>query len=114
MDLDRTTEAAGTGAQGAAARIAGGVLLLVLAGITALFLPFLVMASDNCSEGDGRLICSAGWQQVVGTVPHLAGLLAGGLALGAMASRNRAAVLGLAGVLVLAAAWLTDLVIVGA
>ncbi|WP_432145090.1 hypothetical protein [Streptomyces sp. bgisy084] len=53
----------------AVGRIVAGLLLLAFAGVTGLFAPLLVMASDSCSEGDARKICSAGTQQIVGTLP---------------------------------------------
>uniref|UniRef100_J2JYQ4 Uncharacterized protein n=1 Tax=Streptomyces auratus AGR0001 TaxID=1160718 RepID=J2JYQ4_9ACTN len=60
----------------AAGRVAVGLLLLAFAGVTGLFAPLLVMASDNCFEGDARTICSVGGQQIVGTLPVAAAVVA--------------------------------------
>ncbi|WP_234341080.1 hypothetical protein [Streptomyces sp. NRRL S-1813] len=60
----------------AVGRFTVGLLLLAFAGVTGLFAPFLVMASDGCSEGDARTICSTGAQQIVGTLPVAAAFVA--------------------------------------
>lgn len=59
-----------------AGRAAVGLLLLAFAGVTGPLAPLLVMASDNCFEGDARTICSVGGQQIVGTVPVAAAFVA--------------------------------------
>lgn len=64
----------------AAARFAAGLLVLASAGVTGLFAPLLVMASDNCFEGDARIICSPGGQQIVGGLPVTAAVVAALLA----------------------------------
>lgn len=64
----------------AAARFAAGLLVLACAGVTGLFAPLLVMASDNCFEGDARTICTAVGQQLVGTLPVAAAFAAALLA----------------------------------
>ncbi|WP_414506488.1 hypothetical protein [Streptomyces sp. NEAU-L66] len=71
-------------------RIFIGLLVLAFAGVTGLFAPFLVMASDGCSEEDARMICSAGAQQIVGGLPVGAAFAAALLAVVGMASRSAA------------------------
>ncbi|MGX1853982.1 hypothetical protein [Streptomyces sp. NPDC055299] len=74
----------------AAGRFAVGLLLLAFAGLTGLFGPLLVMASDNCFEGDARIICSTGGRQIVGTLPVAAAFSAALLALVGMSRRGPA------------------------
>ncbi|WP_411134955.1 hypothetical protein [Streptomyces sp. C10] len=67
-----------------------GLLLLAFAGVTGLFAPLLVMASDSCFEGDARMICSAGGQQIVGGLPMTAAFVAALLAVVGMGSKGDA------------------------
>ncbi|WP_330317634.1 hypothetical protein OG301_15390 [Streptomyces platensis] len=76
----------------AVGRIFGGLLVLAFAGVTGLFAPLMVMASDSCSEGDARMICSVGTQQIVGTLPIAAAFVAALLAVVGMGSRGAAAI----------------------
>ncbi|WP_406477020.1 hypothetical protein [Streptomyces platensis] len=76
----------------AVGRILAGLLVLAFAGVTGLFAPLMVMASDSCFEGDARMICSAGTQQMVGTLPIAAAFVAAVLALVGMGSRGAAAI----------------------
>ncbi|MFJ3955069.1 hypothetical protein ACIPXV_34405 [Streptomyces libani] len=71
-------------------RVLIGLLVLAFAGVTGLFAPLLVMASDSCSEEDARTICSAGAQQVVGGLPVGAAFVAALLAVVGMANRSAA------------------------
>ncbi|MFG2532621.1 hypothetical protein [Streptomyces sp. NPDC048516] len=99
----------------AAGRIVGGLLVLAFAGMTGLFAPFLVMASDGCNEGDARTICSVGAQQVVGNLPVIAAFVAALLAVMGMGSRGTAGrVCLLAAPFPPALAWVVSLAIVGA
>lgn len=99
----------------AVGRIVAGLLVLAFAGVTGLFAPFLVMASDGCSEDDARTICSVGAQQVVGNLPVIAAFVAALLAVVGMSSRSSAG-RGclLAAPLLPALAWVVSLAIVGA
>lgn len=74
----------------AGGRILAGLLVLAFAAVTGLFAPFLVMASDGCSEDDVRTICSVGAQQVVGNLPVIAAFVAALLAVVGMGSRGGA------------------------
>ncbi|GFE16415.1 hypothetical protein Sgleb_44620 [Streptomyces glebosus] len=76
----------------AVGRFFAGLLVLAFAGVTGLFAPLMVKASDGCSEGDARMACSAGTQQIVGTLPVAAAFLAALLAVVGMASRGAAAI----------------------
>ncbi|MFE1171610.1 hypothetical protein [Streptomyces sp. NPDC058773] len=71
-------------------RVVIGLLVLAFAGVTGLFAPLLVMASDNCNEGDARAICSASVQQIVGGLPVGAAFVAALLAVVGMANRSAA------------------------
>ncbi|GAA5612772.1 hypothetical protein CP981_15975 [Streptomyces platensis] len=95
-------------------RIVAGLLVLVFAGVTGLFAPLMVMASDSCSEGDARMICSAGTQQIVGGLPVGAAFVAALLAVVGMSSRHAGAVgclLAAPGLLVLS--WVVSLALAG-
>lgn len=74
----------------AVGRIFAGLLVLAFAGVTGLFAPLLVMASDSCSEEDARTICSASAQQIVGGLPVGAAFVAALLAVVGMANRSAA------------------------
>lgn len=92
-----------------------GLLLLAFAGVTGLFGPLLVMASDGCNEGDARMICSTGAQQIVGTLPLVSAFVAALLTVVGMASRGAAGwVCLLAAPCLLAVAWVASLAITGA
>ncbi|QIY55913.1 hypothetical protein HEP86_17035 [Streptomyces sp. RPA4-5] len=67
-----------------------GLLLLAFAGVTGLFGPLLVMASDGCNEGDARMICSTGGQQIVGGLPVAAAFVAALLTVVGMGSKGGA------------------------
>ncbi|MFF8371475.1 hypothetical protein ACF05W_21875 [Streptomyces lydicus] len=96
-------------------RFVAGLLLLTFAAVTALVGPMLVMASDNCFDGDARPICSLGGQQTVGTLPVAAGFVAGLLTLVGLSSRRTAGLVCLlAAVCLPALAWVVSLAIVGA
>ncbi|MFF8790327.1 hypothetical protein [Streptomyces sp. NPDC015125] len=93
-----------------AGRIVAGLLVLAFAGVTGLFAPFLVMASDGCSGDDARTICSVGAQQVVGNLPVIAAFVAAVLAvvgMGSGGSAGRRCLLAAPGLLV--AAWVVSL-----
>ncbi|MFG2139613.1 hypothetical protein [Streptomyces sp. NPDC048650] len=96
-------------------RILIGLLVLAFAGVTGLFAPLLVMASDGCNEGDARTICSAGAQQIVGNLPVGAAFVAAVLTVVGMSNRGNAG-WGclLAAPCLLAVAWVVSLAIVGA
>ncbi|MYX08988.1 hypothetical protein GTW98_19635 [Streptomyces sp. SID8375] len=96
-------------------RIFIGLLILAFAGVTGLFAPLLVMASDSCNEGDARMICSAGAQQIVGGLPVAAAFVAALLAVVGIGSRS-AAGWGclLAAPCVLVVSWVVSLGIAGA
>jgi len=53
---DRTPSATASDA----GRVVLGLLVPAFAGVTGLVAPRLVLASDDCFEGDNRAICSAG------------------------------------------------------
>lgn len=72
----------------AVGRIVIGLLVPAFAGVTGLFAPLLVMASDSCSEEDARMICSAGTQQIVGGLPVGAAFVAAVLAVVGMGNRS--------------------------
>ncbi|MER7151124.1 hypothetical protein [Streptomyces lydicus] len=96
-------------------RFAVGLFLLAFAAVTALFGPILVMASDNCFDGDARPICSLGGQQTVGTLPVAAGFVAGLLTFVGLSSRRSVGLVCLlAAVCLPALAWLVSLGIAGA
>ncbi|MGW8975846.1 hypothetical protein [Streptomyces platensis] len=96
-------------------RIVAGLLLLAFAGVTGLFAPLLVMASDSCSEGDARMICSAGTQQIVGTLPVAAAFVATVLAVVGMGSRSAVGIgCLLAAPCLLVLAWVVSLALSGA
>ncbi|MCB5907621.1 hypothetical protein [Streptomyces pinistramenti] len=98
-----------------AGRVVIGLLLLGFAGVTALFGPLLVMAGDNCFEGDARAICSPGGQRTVGALPLAAGFAAAVLTVAGLSSRRRTGGICLAAAVVLPAlAWGVSLAIVGA
>lgn len=71
-------------------RVLVGLLVLAFAGVTGLFAPLLVMASDSCTEEDARTICSASAQQIVGGLPVGAAFVAALLAVVGMANRSAA------------------------
>ncbi|MEW9519256.1 hypothetical protein [Streptomyces tubercidicus] len=96
-------------------RIAVGLLVLAFAGVTGLFAPLLVMASDSCTEEDARTICSASAQQIVGGLPVGAAFVAALLAVVGMGSRGTAGWACLmAAPFVLVVAWVVSLGIAGA
>jgi hypothetical protein len=104
----------GTGSAGA--RIVAGLLVLAFAGVTGLFAPFLTMASDGCYEGDARTICSAGGQQLVGTLPVVAAFVAAVLAVVGMSSKEgggRGGLCLVAAPVLLAVAWVVSLAVAG-
>ncbi|MFI0907302.1 hypothetical protein ACH4TE_27860 [Streptomyces sioyaensis] len=99
----------------AAGRFVIGLLLLAFAGVTGLFGPLLVMASDSCSEGEARTICSVGGQQIVGNLPVAAASVAALLTVVGMGSRGSAGrCCLLAAPCLLALAWVVSLAIAGA
>ncbi|MEU8782077.1 hypothetical protein [Streptomyces sp. NPDC048637] len=95
-----------------------GLLLLAFAGVTGLFAPLLVMASDGCYEGDARMMCSTGGQQIVGGLPMAAAFVAALLTVAGMAgmgSKSGAAWRCLlAAPCLLVLSWVVSLAIVGA
>ncbi|MCX4640690.1 hypothetical protein OG775_37265 [Streptomyces platensis] len=96
-------------------RIFAGLLVLAFAGVTGLFAPLLVMASDGCSEGDARMICSAGTQQIVGGLPVGAAFVAALLAVVGMANRNAVGIGSLlAAPCLLVLSWVVSLALAGA
>ncbi|MCF3145147.1 hypothetical protein [Streptomyces platensis] len=96
-------------------RILAGLLVLAFAAVTGLFAPLTVMASDSCSEGDARMICSAGTQQIVGGLPVGAAFVAALLAVAGMAGRGATAVgCLLAAPCVLVLAWVVSLALASA
>ncbi|MEU9122962.1 hypothetical protein AB0C96_24380 [Streptomyces sp. NPDC048506] len=95
-------------------RIVLGLLLLAGAGFTAVIAPLFTMASDNCFDGDTRLICTTGGQQTVGYLPVVASLTAAALTVTGLASRRPAGVVCLvAAPFLLALAWVVSLTIAG-
>ncbi|WP_148591911.1 hypothetical protein [Streptomyces sp. WAC01526] len=99
----------------AVGRIFIGLLVLAFAGVTGLFAPLLVMASDGCYEGDARMICSTGGQQIVGGLPVAAAFVGALLAVVGMCSKSGAAWRCLlAAPCLLVLSWVVSLAIVGA
>ncbi|MFI7099762.1 hypothetical protein ACIBK8_10430 [Streptomyces sp. NPDC050161] len=99
-----------------AGRVVIGLLLLGFAGVTALFGPLLVMAGDNCFEGDARAICSPGGQRTVGALPLAAGSAAAVLTVAGLSSRRRRTAGGIclaAAAVLPALAWVVSLAVVG-
>lgn len=90
-------------------RFAVGVIVVALAGLTALIAPLLVMASDSCYDGDARLICSTGGQQTVVHLPLLAAAAAVLLTVRGLYRRRPACVVAAPCVLVLA--WVAELIL---
>ncbi|MFF3545023.1 hypothetical protein [Streptomyces platensis] len=76
----------------AVGRIFAGLLVPAFAGVTGLFAPLLVMASDSCSEEDARTICSAGAQQIVGGLPVGAAFVAALLTVVGMGNKGAAGI----------------------
>lgn len=83
-----TGSGTGSGTASTVGRIVVSLLVLAFAGVTGLFAPLLVMASDSCTEEDARTICSASAQQIVGGLPVGAAFVAALLAVVGMGSRG--------------------------
>ncbi|MFF4604525.1 hypothetical protein ACFY12_17580 [Streptomyces sp. NPDC001339] len=97
-----------------AGRLVIGLLLFAGAGFTALFAPFLAMASDGCYGGDARLICTTGGQNTVASLPLFAAFAAAVLTVVGLGSRRTAGAACLvAAPCVLALAWVVSLAIAG-
>ncbi|MGI5338227.1 hypothetical protein ACQEVS_12900 [Streptomyces sp. CA-181903] len=74
-----------------ALKAVGMAALWIFAGLTFLFLPLSVMASDGCDQGDTRTICTTAAQQAVGWIPLLTAPTAALLGTWGLVSRREGA-----------------------
>ncbi|MBZ4321979.1 hypothetical protein [Streptomyces huiliensis] len=108
------TTAAADSAAVTALKVMGTAALWLFAGLTFLILPFTVMASDGCNQGDTRAICTVAGQQAAAWIPWLTAPAAALLGTwGLMSRREGAPVAWGVALVMLMGAWVVVLGITG-